>query len=374
MKMKRIFAMLLAMVMVFAMVTGCSKKANKESNDNSDPSASVVQTITIKADGIEGMSADVTLTLKGVNGASTMSVNGSFSAEGEKIDLNFDEVLTIVKDKVYVNVEEIMTVVESVTSMNLTTPDVEGMEGMAGLDGFDIESITSMFDSEWIYLEMPGMSDAVKIDTTLQDKLIASIKNEMSSLAKVEGDSTTYKLETADDYKAAMSAIAKAMKDNRDAWVDFSYTSATSVDIEKMMEGIVDSMAEVMAEMYAGMVTKEQLKEQLMASVDTSEMEINKEDIEATVDEMIETIEEAADEMEFEEIGMITEVKTTDKANGYTFSVKMQPTEDEGSIEISADVTTGTAVSIKEPSGAKNVMDMISELMTQMGGMMGELQ
>ena len=78
--MKRIFAMLLAMVMVFAMVTGCSKKANKESNDNSDPSASVVQTITIKADGIEGMSADVTLTLKGVNGASTMSVNGSVSA------------------------------------------------------------------------------------------------------------------------------------------------------------------------------------------------------------------------------------------------------------------------------------------------------
>ena len=171
-----------------------------------------------------------------------------------------------------------------------------------------------------------------------------------------------------------MSAIAKAMKDNRDAWVDFSYTSVTSVDTEKMMEGIFDSMAEMMAEMYAGMVTKEQLKEQLMASVDTSEMEINKEDIEATVDEMIETIEEAADEMDFEEIGMITEVKTTDKANGYTFSVKMQPTEGEGSIEISADVTTGTAVSIKEPSDAKNVMDMISELMTQMGGMMGELQ
>ena len=176
MKMKRIFAMLLAMVMVFAMVTGCSKKANKESNDNSDPSASVVQTITIKADGIEGMSADVTLTLKGVNGASTMSVNGSVNAEGEKIDLNFDEVLTIVKDKVYVNVEEIMSVVESVTSMNLTTPDMEGMEGMAGLDGFDIESITSMFDSEWIYLELPGMSDAVKVDTTLQELLQLRMK------------------------------------------------------------------------------------------------------------------------------------------------------------------------------------------------------
>ena len=38
MKMKRIFAMLLAMVMVFAMVTGCSKKANKANEGgSSDP-------------------------------------------------------------------------------------------------------------------------------------------------------------------------------------------------------------------------------------------------------------------------------------------------------------------------------------------------
>ena len=99
MKMKRIFAMLLAMVMVFAMVTGCSKKANKANEGgSSDPSTSIVQTITFKMTGFEDASADLTLTLKGFDGASSISVNGSFNAEGETVDLNFNEVLTIAKD------------------------------------------------------------------------------------------------------------------------------------------------------------------------------------------------------------------------------------------------------------------------------------
>jgi hypothetical protein len=43
-------------------------------------------------------------------------------------------------------------------------------------------------------------------------------------------------------------------------------------------------------------------------------------------------------------------------------------------MEMSVDVTTGTPVTITEPSGAKNVMDMLSSILTSMGGMMGGLQ
>lgn len=376
MKMKRIFAMLLAMVMVFAMVTGCSKKANKANEGgSSDPSTSIVQTITFKMTGFEDASADLTLTLKGFDGASSISVNGSFNAEGETVDLNFNEVLTIAKDKVYVNVKEIMTVLESVSSMDFDMPSSEELEGItSSLEGFDIESIKDLFEADWIYMEMEGMSDAVKIDTTFQDGLIASIEKEMQAFAKTEGDTTTYKLETAEDYKNAMNALVKAVKDNRDAWVDYSYTSAKSIDTEKMMDGIMDAYAEMIAEMYGGLVSADQIKDQLAGSMDASSVEIKKEDIETSVDEMIKSLEESVEEADFDLLKAVTEIKTTEKANGYTISVKVQDTESEGCMEMSVDVTTGTPVTITEPSGAKNVMDMISELMTQMGGMMGGLQ
>ena len=376
MKMKRIFAMLLAMVMVFAMVTGCSKKANKANEGgSSDPSTSIVQTITFKMTGFEDASADLTLTLKGFDGASSISVNGSFNAEGETVDLNFNEVLTIAKDKVYVNVKEIMTVLESVSSMDFDMPSSEELEGItSSLEGFDIESIKDLFEADWIYMEMEGMSDAVKIDTTFQDGLIASIEKEMQAFAKTEGDTTTYKLETAEDYKNAMNALVKAVKDNRDAWVDYSYTSAKSIDTEKMMDGIMDAYAEMIAEMYGGLVSADQIKDQLAGSMDASSVEIKKEDIETSVDEMIKSLEASVEEADFDLLKAVTEIKTTEKANGYTISVKVQDTESEGCMEMSVDVTTGTPVTITEPSGAKNVMDMISELMTQMGGMMGGLQ
>jgi hypothetical protein len=376
MKMKRIFAMLLAMVMVFAMVTGCSKKANKANEGgSSDPSTSIVQTITFKMTGFEDASADLTLTLKGFDGASSISVNGSFNAEGETVDLNFNEVLTIAKDKVYVNVKEIMTVLESVSSMDFDMPSSEELEGItSSLEGFDIESIKDLFEADWIYMEMEGMSDAVKIDTTFQDGLIASIEKEMQAFAKTEGDTTTYKLETAEDYKNAMNALVKAVKDNRDAWVDYSYTSAKSIDTEKMMDGIMDAYAEMLAEMYGGLVSADQIKDQLAGSMDTSSVEIKKEDIETSVDEMIKSLEESVEKADFDLLKAVTEIKTTEKANGYTISFKVQDTESEGCMEMSVDVTTGTPVTITEPSGAKNVMDMLSSILTSMGGMMGGLQ
>ena len=376
MKMKRIFAMLLAMVMVFAMVTGCSKKANKANEGgSSDPSTSIVQTITFKMTGFEDASADLTLTLKGFDGASSISVNGSFNAEGETVDLNFNEVLTIAKDKVYVNVKEIMTVLESVSSMDFDMPSSEELEGItSSLEGFDIESIKDLFEADWIYMEMEGMSDAVKIDTTFQDGLIASIEKEMQAFAKTEGDTTTYKLETAEDYKNAMNALVKAVKDNRDAWVDYSYTSAKSIDTEKMMDGIMDAYAEMLAEMYGGLVSADQIKDQLAGSMDASSVEIKKEDIETSVDEMIKSLEASVEEADFDLLKAVTEIKTTEKANGYTISVKVQDTESEGCMEMSVDVTTGTPVTITEPSGAKNVMDMLSSILTSMGGMMGGLQ
>lgn len=376
MKMKRIFAMLLAMVMVFAMVTGCSKKANKANEGgSSDPSTSIVQTITFKMTGFEDASADLTLTLKGFDGASSISVNGSFNAEGETVDLNFNEVLTIAKDKVYVNVKEIMTVLESVSSMDFDMPSSEELEGItSSLEGFDIESIKDLFEADWIYMEMEGMSDAVKIDTTFQDGLIASIEKEMQAFAKTEGDTTTYKLETAEDYKNAMNALVKAVKDNRDAWVDYSYTSAKSIDTEKMMDGIMDAYAEMIAEMYGGLVSADQIKDQLAGSMDASSVEIKKADIETSVDEMIKSLEASVEEADFDLLKAVTEIKTTEKANGYTISVKVQDTESEGCMEMSVDVTTGTPVTITEPSGAKNVMDMLSSILTSMGGMMGGLQ
>ena len=174
MKMRRIFAMLLAMIMAFAMITGCSKKASKEpsaSTPGGENVNSVVQTLTVKVNDIEGMNGEVTLTLKGLDGASSISVNGSLNMEGEKLDLNFNDVLKIVKDKVYVNVKELLSVVEEVPMDDLDM-------GM----GIDLGGMASIFDSNWVYIEMPGMSDSVKIDTSVQDGLMESLVEELTSL------------------------------------------------------------------------------------------------------------------------------------------------------------------------------------------------
>ena len=366
MKMRRIFAMLLAMVMAFAMITGCSKKASKEpsaSTPGGENVNSVVQTLTIKVNDIEGMNGEVTLTLKGLDGASSISVNGSLTMEGKKLDLNFDDVLTIVKDKVYINVEELLSVMDEVP--------MDDMEMGMGM-GIDVSSIASLIDAEWVYIEMPGMSDSVKIDTSIQDGLLESLMEGLASLGTTEGDTTTYKLESMDDYIAVMEALVSAMEDNKDAWVDFSYETSTGFDTEALMEGIVDELAGAMAEMYGGLVTEAQLKEQLMQSMDTSAMEISKEDIEASLDMMIGELENAIEKMEDMEIPATTEIKTTLKDKGYTFSVTMS-TEDMGSLEVYGDVTVGAAVTIQAPSGAKDLMGMISDLMSDLMSSMGGL-
>ena len=136
----------------------------------------------------------------------------------------------------------------------------------------------------------------------------------------------------------------------------------------------MDAYAEMIAEMYGGLVSADQIKDQLAGSMDASSVEIKKEDIETSVDEMIKSLEASVEEADFDLLKAVTEIKTTEKANGYTISVKVQDTESEGCMEMSVDVTTGTPVTITEPSGAKNVMDMLSSILTSMGGMMGGLQ
>lgn len=361
MKMRKFYAVLLSMVMIFAaFVTGCSKDDKEGNTGTENNGTSVVQTITIKADGFRGIDMDVTLTLKSTDKASSVSVNGSAKDEsGTNFDLNFDEVVKLAGNRIYFNVGDVLSVIP------LLTDEIEGI---------DVSELSKLIDAEWVYFEAEGMS-ASSIDVSVSDDSVKNLKEAFAALGTVEGDTTTYKFDSAESYKAAVEALVKLINDNAEAWADSYAEAMKDVDYAKIAESLVDKIAEAMSEAYGGAIFKDVFKEQLMETVDVDEIEFSKEDILASYKEAADSLNEALELIDGEEVPS-TVVKVTDKSNGFTVSVVMEMPEgaEEGTFEVVADVTTGAEVSVKEPSDAKDVMDLVSELISSLMAQMSDIE
>ena len=105
MKMKKFFAAVLAVVMVLAVVTGCSKGSGKASADTQKKG--MESTLKLKYKDSNGIS-DITLKSVASGKEAAVSINGSVNVEGESYTVNSDKLLVVSDNKLYVNVKSLL--------------------------------------------------------------------------------------------------------------------------------------------------------------------------------------------------------------------------------------------------------------------------
>ena len=110
MKMKKFFAAVLAVVMVLAVVTGCSKGSGKASADTQKKG--MESTLKLKYKDSNGIS-DITLKSVASGKEAAVSINGSVNVEGESYTVNSDKLLVVSDNKLYVNVKSLLDFIAS---------------------------------------------------------------------------------------------------------------------------------------------------------------------------------------------------------------------------------------------------------------------
>ena len=114
MKMKKFFAAVLAVVMVLAVVTGCSKGSGKASADTQKKG--MESTFKLKYKDSNGIS-DITLKSVAAGKEAAVSINGSVNVEGESYTVNSDKLLVVSDNKLYVNVKSLLDFIASYLSL-----------------------------------------------------------------------------------------------------------------------------------------------------------------------------------------------------------------------------------------------------------------
>lgn len=352
MKMKKFFAVLLAMVMVVAMATGCSKKGASKTNTDASGN-SVTSTVSLKYEGEEGK-ADLTLVSKAAGKNASISVSGSVDIEGTTVNAKADDLFVVANDKFYVNVKAALDAIANVEDA-----------------AESVNAIKELITEDYIYMDMSGISEAiqeadVKTSTEMIDALMAAYKD----VSTGTDDKVVIKVTNAEEAKAFTDATAKFLKDNADKIADYFVASYNKVDIEKLMNSVVDAVVDSMMAAYKEMgmeVTdeqKQQAKDMILSQIDMSELEVSKEDIVKAVKEMADSME-VDEDADFDGTELNVTIEKT--ANGYKVSVKANDADN--SLEIAAEMDTASSVSISAPSKAQNVNDIISGLMAAFGAL-----
>lgn len=352
MKMKKFFAVLLAMVMVVAMATGCSKKGASKTNTDASGN-SVTSTVSLKYEG-EERKADLTLVSKAVGKNASISVSGSVDIEGTTVNAKADDLFVVANDKFYVNVKAVLNAIANVEDA-----------------AESVNAIKELITEDYIYMDMSGISEAiqeadVKTSTEMIDALMAAYKD----VSTGTDDKVVIKVTNAEEAKAFTDATAKFLKDNADKIADYFVASYNKVDIEKLMNSVVDAVVDSMMAAYKEMgmeVTdeqKQQAKDMILSQIDMSELEVSKEDIVKAVKEMADSME-VDEDADFDGTELNVTIEKT--ANGYKVSVKANDADN--SLEIAAEMDTASSVSISAPSKAQNVNDIISGLMAAFGAL-----
>lgn len=352
-KMKKFFAVLLAMVMVVAMATGCSKKgASKTGGDAAGNSASTK--VSLKYEGEKGK-MDLTLISKAAGKNASISLSGNADIEDVKSETKADDLIVIANDKLYLNVKAVVNVLSGIEDAKET-----------------VDTINGLIDSDYLYMDMDGISDAIQTtDVKAYTELIDSLMAAYKGISSGTDDKVVIKVTSADDIKAFTEATSKFLKDNADKIADYIMSSYNKVDMEKLVDTVVDAIVDSMTDAYEelGMSLtdeqKKQMKDAMKSEMDISELEVNKEDIVSGINELAESFEGSLDveDVDFDDITF--EVTIEKLSTGYKANIIAK--NDENSLELSSEIDTTSSVKISAPSKAQNVNDIISGIMAAFG-------
>ena len=229
MKMKKFFAAVLAVVMVLAVVTGCSKGSGKASADTQKKGMEA--TLQLKHKDSNGIS-DITLKSVAAGKEAAVSINGSVIVEGESYTVNSDKLLLVSDNKLYVNVKSLLDFIASY-GKNM------------GIDGSQTDAVKEYIKEDYVYVDLDSMKDYLKeADSKPVIDTVNGLMDAFKDIAEVSGNDTlkqyTVTCKSAEDIVKIAEVLKKYIADNKSAWVDAAYEQYSKIDINDVMDKVAD--------------------------------------------------------------------------------------------------------------------------------------
>lgn len=237
MKMKKFFAAVLAVVMVLAVVTGCSKGSGKASADTQKKGMEA--TLQLKHKDSNGIS-DITLKSVAAGKEAAVSINGSVIVEGESYTVNSDKLLLVSDNKLYVNVKSLLDFIASY-GKNM------------GIDGSQTDAVKEYIKEDYVYVDLDSMKDYLKeADSKPVIDTVNGLMDAFKDIAEVSGNDTlkqyTVTCKSAEDIVKIAEVLKKYIADNKSAWVDAAYEQYSKIDINDVMDKVADMVVSAMGQ------------------------------------------------------------------------------------------------------------------------------
>lgn len=340
MKMKKFFAAVLAVVMVLAVVTGCSKGSGKASADTQKKG--MESTLKLKYKDSNGIS-DITLKSVASGKEAAVSINGSVNVEGESYTVNSDKLLVVSDNKLYVNVKSLLDFIASYG------------ENM-GIDGSQTDAVKEYIKEDYVYVDLDSMKDYLKeADSKPVIDTVNGLMDAFKDIAEVSGNDTlkqyTVTCKSAEDIVKIAEVLKKYIADNKSAWVDAAYEQYSKIDINDVMDKAADMVVSAMSEM---------LKKQILANVDVSSYEISKEALAESFDKIEEMLDvDASDIKDFNGDATFKITSSGDRTYGISFEANGENGE---YAYISYTLNNETFIDASAPDKAQNISDIVSDL------------
>lgn len=346
MKMKKFFAAVLAVVMVLAVVTGCSKGSGKESADTQKKGMEA--TLQLKHKDSNGIS-DITLKSVAAGKEAAVSINGSVIVEGESYTVNSDKLLLVSDNKLYVNVKSLLDFIASY-GKNM------------GIDGSQTDAVKEYIKEDYVYVDLDSMKDYLKeADSKSVIDTVNGLMDAFKDIAEVSGNDTlkqyTVTCKSAEDIVKIAEVLKKYIADNKSAWVDAAYEQYSKIDINDVMDKVADMVVSAMGQDES---MSEMLKKQILANIDVSSYEISKEALAESYDKIEEMLDvDASDIKDFNGDATFKITSSGDRTYGISFEINGENGE---YTYISYTLNNETFIDASAPDKAQNISDVVSDL------------
>lgn len=350
--MKRIAALVLIAAMAVMAVAGCSKSSGSKSAGNKsadtmfglmkEAQALEKKTVEVSAEiNTNGVKASVTLNGKS-NGKAT-SVGATVTYGG--VTFSLDDVIVFTDDVLYINA-------------GLILEQIKPFINTAGEKAASV--VEALGDLGWVSFEAKGL-----FATSSCDEVYDIFDKAFDSIIKKAGNKFTISLSSKDDIQAVVDATAKMLKENKDTFVKIMTDAYDKVDVKDIIENTVDELVDKLASASGKDVSdedKQTLKDQLMSTIDVSDIEVSKEDIESSIDDTVKKLEDT--KIADEDVDGKADVNVYKEDGAYIAEMEMDVTEDgeASSATIKSTIKEDSSVKVDVPTDAASLVDIIVNL------------
>lgn len=228
------------------------------------------KTVEVSAEiNTNGVKASVTL--NGKSDGKATSVGATVTYGG--VTFSLDDVIVFTDDVLYINA-------------GLILEQIKPFINTAGEKAASV--VEALGDLGWVSFEAKGL-----FATSSCDEVYDIFDKAFDSIIKKAGNKFTISLSSKDDIQAVVDATAKMLKENKDTFVKIMTDAYDKVDVKDIIENTVDELVDKLASASGKDVSdedKQTLKDQLMSTIDVSDIEVSKEDIESSIDDTVKNL------------------------------------------------------------------------------------